>query len=209
MSRRWRRAALVGNGALVGVRGRLGAGKHKQGPGKLSTGSGRAMDTWWRLPMAARGSPEMGIGRRRRLLLGMLTAREPGVQLEQVQAAGVTKQKGEGDKASTRAECCGGEVAAGGGSGGRGARKTGHRGRARAAGNVQATRGEGSSRRWSGGGLHSSDGEVLCTGGREQQRRRGAPEEEEGGGEGRRPVWKFQKFQGLLGKAKFSTNLKV
>jgi hypothetical protein len=39
VSRRRRRAALVGNGALVGVRGRLGVGRHKQGPGKLSRGS--------------------------------------------------------------------------------------------------------------------------------------------------------------------------
>jgi hypothetical protein len=58
VSRRWRRAALVGNGALVGVRGRLGAGKHKQGPGKLSRESGRVMDTSWWLPTVARGSPE-------------------------------------------------------------------------------------------------------------------------------------------------------
>jgi hypothetical protein len=78
--RRW--AALVGNGALVGVGGRLGAGKQKQGPGELSRVSGRAMAAWWRLPTAAQGSSEKGIGRRRRLELGMLTAGELGVQLE-------------------------------------------------------------------------------------------------------------------------------
>jgi hypothetical protein len=49
------------------------------------------------------------------------------------------------------------------GSGGRGIRGGGQQGRARAAGDVQATRGEGGS----GGGLHSGDGEVLCTGGTE------------------------------------------
>jgi hypothetical protein len=125
VSRRRRRAALVGNGAPVGVGGRLGIGEHKQGPGKLPRWSGRAMDAWWRLPTAARGSPERRNGRRRRLGLGVLTARKPGVQMDQVQAAGVAEHKGEGNKASTRAEHCGGEVAAGGGSGGPGARKTG------------------------------------------------------------------------------------
>jgi hypothetical protein len=66
-------------------------------------------------------------------------------------------------------------------SGGRGVRGEGQQGRARAAGDVQATRGEGGSRRWSGGGLHSGDGEVLCTGGREGRGQR-VPEEEEAGG---------------------------
>jgi hypothetical protein len=74
VSRRRRRAALVGNGALVGVGGRLGAGKHKQGPGELSRVSGRAMAAWWRLPTVAWGSPEEGIRRRRRRELGMRTA---------------------------------------------------------------------------------------------------------------------------------------
>jgi hypothetical protein len=40
------------------------------------------------------------------------------------------------------------------------------------------TRGEGGSRRWSGSGLHSGDGEVLCTDGSEEQESRGVPEEE-------------------------------
>jgi hypothetical protein len=93
-------------------------------------------------------------------------------------------------------------------SGGRGARGGGQQGRARAAGDVQATRGEGGSRRWSGGGLHNGDGEVLCTGGREGRWGRGVPEEEEESGV-RGPVWKFQKSQGPLGKVKFSIDLKV
>jgi hypothetical protein len=70
-------------------------------------------------------------------------------------------------------------VVTGGGSGGRGAREIGQQGRARAAANVQATRGEGGNRRWSGSGLHSGGGEVLYTGGSERQGSRGVPEEEE------------------------------
>jgi hypothetical protein len=67
-------------------------------------------------------------------------------------------------------------------SGGRGARETGQQGRARAAADIQVTRGEGGSRRWSGSGLHSGGGEVLCTGGSEEQESRGVLEEEERGG---------------------------
>jgi hypothetical protein len=65
------------------------------------------------------------------------------------------------------------------GSGGRGAHETGQQGRARAAAGVQVTSGEGGSRWWSGSGLHSGGGEVLCTGGSEEQGSRGVPEEEE------------------------------
>jgi hypothetical protein len=65
------------------------------------------------------------------------------------------------------------------GLGGRRARETGQQGRAREAADVQVTRGEGGSGRWSGSGLHSSGGEVLCTGGSEEQESRGVPEEEE------------------------------
>jgi hypothetical protein len=66
------------------------------------------------------------------------------------------------------------------GSGGRGAREIGQQGRARAAGDVQATRGEGGSRRWSGSSLHSGGGEVLCTGDSGGgQGSSGVPEEEE------------------------------
>jgi hypothetical protein len=50
VSRRRRRAALVGKGALVGVVRRLWAGKHKQGLGKLSRVLGEAM-------AAAHGDP--------------------------------------------------------------------------------------------------------------------------------------------------------
>jgi hypothetical protein len=46
VSRRRQWAVLVGNGTLVEVRGRLGAGKHQQEPGRLSRVSGRAMAAW-------------------------------------------------------------------------------------------------------------------------------------------------------------------
>jgi hypothetical protein len=75
-------------------------------------------------------------------------------------------RRGRENKAGMHVEYGGGEVAAGRGSGGRGARKIGQQGRVRAAGDVQATRGEDGSRRWSAGSLHSGGGEVLCTGGR-------------------------------------------
>jgi hypothetical protein len=99
-------------------------------------------------------------------------------------------------------------VVASGGSGGRGAREIGQQGRARAAADVQATRGEGGSRRWSGSSLHSGGGEVLCTGGSEEQGSRGVPEEEErrGGSEG--SLWKYQKSQGPFCKVRFPSNPK-
>jgi hypothetical protein len=75
------------------------------------------------------------------------------------------------------------------GSGGRGVRETGQQGRATAAADVQVTRGEGGSRRWSGSGLHCGGGEVLCTGGSEEQGSRGVPEEEEIGGGGSSGTW--------------------
>jgi hypothetical protein len=95
------------------------------------------------------------------------------------------------------------------GSGGRGARETGQQGSARAAADVQVTRGEGGSRRWSGSGRHSGGGEVLCTVGTKEQESRGVPEEEErrgGGSEG--SLWKYQKSQGPYYKVRFSANPK-
>jgi hypothetical protein len=70
------------------------------------------------------------------------------------------------------------------GSGGRGVREGGQQGRARAAGDVHATRGEGGSRRWSGGGLHSGDSEVLCTSGREGRGAEGCQRKKKEGGPG-------------------------
>jgi hypothetical protein len=88
-------------------------------------------------------------------------------------------------------------VVTGGGAGGHGAREIGQQGRARAAADVQATRGEGGSRRWSGSGLHNGGGEVLCTGGSEGQGSRGVPEEEERRGV-RRVFVEISKISGTL-----------
>jgi hypothetical protein len=93
----------------------------------------------------------------------------------QVSSAGTAGQKREGKEVDTGEEHGGDDVAAGGGSGGRGARETGQQGRARVAADVQVTRGEGGSRRWCGSSLHSGGGEVLCTGGSEEQESRGVP----------------------------------
>jgi hypothetical protein len=117
VSRGRRRTAIVGNRAPAKIGGLLGAGKHKQGPMKLSRVSRKAMAAWWWLPMATRGAPEKGIGRRRRRELGRLTAGEFGMQKERVPVVDGAEQKGEGDKASSRGNYYGGEVAAGGCSG--------------------------------------------------------------------------------------------
>jgi hypothetical protein len=101
------------------------------------------------------------------------------VEMGQVSSTGTAGQKREGKELDAGAKRGGDDVAAGGGSGGRGAHETGQKGKARAAADVQVTRGEGGSRRWSGSGLHSGGGEVLCTGGSEEQESRGVPEEEE------------------------------
>jgi hypothetical protein len=92
---------------------------------------------------------------------------------------GIARQKREGEEVEAGANAAAMMWRPVDGSGGHGARETGQQGRARAAADVQATRGEGGSRRWSGSGLHSSGGEVLCTGGSEEQGSRGVPEEEE------------------------------
>jgi hypothetical protein len=95
-----------------------------------------------------------------------------------VLSTGTAWQKREGEEVDAGVEHDGDDVAAGGRSCGRGARETGQHGRAWAAADVQVTPGEGGSRRWSGSGLHSGGGEVLCTGGSEEQESRGVPEEE-------------------------------
>jgi hypothetical protein len=73
----------------------------------------------------------------------------------------------------------GGELSAGRRSGRRGARGKGPAGEGEGGGWRPSDAWEGGSRRWSGSGLHSSSGEVLCTGGSEEQGSRGVPEEEE------------------------------
>jgi hypothetical protein len=74
------------------------------------------------------------------------------VEMGQVSSAGTAGQKREGKGAYAGAEHGGDDVVAGGGSGGHGARETRQQGRARAVADVEVTRGEGGSRRWSGSG---------------------------------------------------------
>jgi hypothetical protein len=105
--------AIISNHTPAKIGGFLGAGKHKQGSRKLSRVSGRIMVAWLRLPTATRGSSEKGIGRRRRWELRRLTAGEFGMQKERVPVADGAKQQGEGDKAGSHGNYCGGEVAAG------------------------------------------------------------------------------------------------
>jgi hypothetical protein len=83
-SRRWRRAALVGSGALAGIQRRLEAGEHEQGLEKLAMGSVGTMGGRRRLPTAASTSPEGRSGRRRRSGLGVHTARGKEMQMDQV-----------------------------------------------------------------------------------------------------------------------------
>jgi hypothetical protein len=71
----------------------------------------------------------------------------------------------------------------GGGSGGS------WRARNRAAGDVQATRGEGGSRRWSGGSLHSGGGKVPCTGGRGGAEQSSVCQRKKKGGGSEGSVW--------------------
>jgi hypothetical protein len=113
VSRRRRRAVIVGEGASVGIGRRPGAREHEWRSGKLAGELAGAVDVRRVLPTVTSTSPEEGNGRRKQLELGRLTARELAVGLERAQATGVAKQKGEEDKASLRGSYCGGEVAAG------------------------------------------------------------------------------------------------
>jgi hypothetical protein len=80
VSRRRLRTMVVGDRTLAKIGGRLGAGKHKQGSGKLARGSVRAMGAWWWLSTVTRGSPERRSGRRRPLELGVCTAKGKKMQ---------------------------------------------------------------------------------------------------------------------------------
>jgi hypothetical protein len=128
----------------------------------------RAMGGRWQLSTAARSSPEGRSGAAVVIGLGCARQGEKEVQMSPVLSTGTAATMWRPTD----------------GSGGRGTCETGQQGRARAAADVQVTRGEGGSRRWSGSGLHSGGGEVLCTGGSEEQESRGVLEEEErrGGG---------------------------
>jgi hypothetical protein len=91
VSRRRRRTVLVGNCAPAKIGGRLGAGEHEQRSGKLARGLVRAMGARWWLSTVTRSSPERKSGRQRRLGLRVHTAREQGVQIDQVHAAGAAE----------------------------------------------------------------------------------------------------------------------
>jgi hypothetical protein len=175
--RRW--AAVVGRGAPAGIRWCLRAGELEQGLGKLARGLVETMGGRRQLPTAASGSPEWRSGAAVVIRLGCARQGEKEVQMSLVLSTGTAGHKREGREVDTGTERGGDELAAGGGSGGRGAHEIGEQGRARAAANVQVTRGEGGSRRWSSSGLHSGGGEVLYTGSSEEQGSRGVPVEEE------------------------------
>jgi hypothetical protein len=79
------------------------------------------------------------------------------------------------------------------GSGGRGARGGGQQGRARAVGDVQATRGEGGSRRWSGGACTAATARGSAPAAETAGVQRGPEEEEKReGSEG--PMCKTKRF---------------
>jgi hypothetical protein len=71
---------VVGNRAPAKIGGRLGAGEHEQSSGKLARGSVRAISARWWLSTGTCGSPERRSGRRRRLELGVCTARGKEMQ---------------------------------------------------------------------------------------------------------------------------------
>jgi hypothetical protein len=178
-SRRRRQAAVVGNGAPTGIRWRLEAGEHEQALGKLSRGLMGAMGGQRRLPTVASSSQEGRSRQRRRSGLGVHTARGKEMQMVKYELLVSLSRRGREIKqahtwntAAARwrpAEAR--DVVA--------RAKQDSRGRARAATDVEATRGEGGSRRWSGGGSSA-----VARGGalhRRQRRQggRGVPEEEE------------------------------
>jgi hypothetical protein len=74
-------AVVVGNRAPAKIGGRLGAGEHEQSSGKLARGSVRAIGARWWLSTVTSGSPERRSGRRRRLELGVCTARGKEMQM--------------------------------------------------------------------------------------------------------------------------------
>jgi hypothetical protein len=149
--------------------------------------------------MAASGLPEWRSGAAVVIGLGCARQGEKEVQMSLVLSTGTARHKREGREVDTGAERGGDDVVAGGGSGGHGTREIGQQGRARAAADVHATRGEGGSRRWSGSEQLNSSGEVLCTSGSEEQGSRGVPEEE-GRGKG---------SEGLMCKTRKSRDLSV
>jgi hypothetical protein len=70
-----RRVELAGKDAPAEIGLRLLAGEHEWGLGKPARGSVEAKGDRWLLPTATSTSPEGRSGRRKRLELGMYTAR--------------------------------------------------------------------------------------------------------------------------------------
>jgi hypothetical protein len=147
---------------------------------KLARGSVEAMGGQQRQPTAASGSPERKSGAVVVIELGCARQGEQEVQMSPVLSTGTTGHKREEEEVDAGAERGGDNVAAGG-----------------QLGRSWRARGEGGSRRWSGSGLHSGGGEVLCTGGNEEQRSRRVPEEEERRGF-RRVFVEISKISGTL-----------
>jgi hypothetical protein len=135
-SRGRQRAAVVGSGAPTGIRWCLRAGEHKQVLVKLSRGLMGAMGGRRQLPTAASSSPEWRSGAAAVIGLGCARQGEKEVQMGPVLSPGTAGHKREGKEADAGAERGGDDVAADGGSGGRGAREIGQQGRARAAADV-------------------------------------------------------------------------
>jgi hypothetical protein len=183
VSRGRRRTAIVGNRAPAKIEGLLGAGKHKQGPGKLARVSGEAMAAWWRLPTRPvvhrrRGSGGEGDGSSGGLRLGNLECRRNEYQLLMVlsRREREIRQARKGITAATRWRPAGAR-------GGHGAREAGQQGKARAAGKVGVTRGEGRQQEVDGGdgGRVAARGRALRQRQKGKQRSRGGSEEEERG----------------------------
>jgi hypothetical protein len=72
----------------------------------------------------------------------------------------------------------------------------------------RTTRGRRRSRRWSGGGRAAARGALHRQQEKQSRAARARGRRREGRGSGR-PVWKFQEFQGPLGKERFPTDVGV
>jgi hypothetical protein len=74
----------------------------------------------------------------------------------------------------------------------------------------RTTRGGHPSRRWSGGGGRAAArGEALCRRHGKTEQSSTCPRMKKRGKGSGGPVWKFQKSQGPIGKARFPTDLEV
>jgi hypothetical protein len=202
-------AAVAGSGAPAEIRWCLGVGELEQGWRKLTRGSVGAMGDRWRLPTVASSSPEGRSGAAVVIGLRVRTAKEKEVEMDQVLSSGTARQKRKGREVDAGAEHGGDDVAASGGSGGRGARETGQQGRKQDQDRGRVTRGGRPCRRWSGsGGTATAGGDALHR--RQRGQSRGAEDargrRKEGGSEG--SAWNFQKSQGPYCKVRFPANPK-